>query len=256
VKPKILQGKTAIITGASKGIGEAIAVLFASEGARVVVTARGAEALQTVVDGINAEGGEAIGIIADASSSEDCSRVFEEAISAFGAVDILVNNAGMGDQWTIEAASDDQIDAIIDMNLKGPLYYCREAVKHMLPRKSGVIVNVSSVNGLRPMCGAPYTSSKGGLNTLTQNIAIRLVGTGVRCNALLPGFTTTPMSAKQESGELAEVEGSMLPILHERTVRGIAAKPIDQANAALFLASELSDSVNGQLLVVDNGTYL
>ena len=185
---KLLEGKTAIITGASKGIGLAIAQLYSEEGANVVMTARNKADLNSAVDSITKAGGKALGIIADAASAASCKEVFAKTIAAFGQVDIVVNNAGVGDQWMIEAVPDEAIDSIIGINLKGPFYYCREAVKHMLPRKEGVIINVSSVNGVRPMCGAAYTSTKGGLNILTKNIAIRLVGTGVPLQRIVSGL--------------------------------------------------------------------
>src|SRR4051812_3344086 len=200
MKDLFLEGKTAIITGASKGIGLAIAQLYAEEGANVVLTARGKEALDKAVAEIRNAGGKAVGVVADAASTKDCKEVFTTAITEFGQVDILVNNAGKGDLTTIESVTDDFLNEVIDINLKGPLIYCREAIQHMLPRNRGIIVNVSSVNGVRPMCGAAYTSTKGALNILTKNIAIRLVGTGIRCNALCPGFTVTPMSTTQEDG--------------------------------------------------------
>lgn len=253
---KLLEGKTAIITGASKGIGLGIAQVYAREGANVVSTARGKEELDEAVEGIRNAGGKAVGVVADVSSVKACKEVFAKAIAAFGKVDILVNNAGMGELWKIEDVTDEIIDETIDINLKGPIIYCREAIQHMLPRKSGVIINVSSVNGVRPMCGAVYTSTKGALNILTKNIAIRLVGTGVRCNALCPGFTVTPLSTTQEQGGLAPEGKSMLPILHERTVRTVPTQVMNQANVALFLASDLSAAVQGQILVVDNGQYL
>ncbi len=253
---KLLEGKTAIITGASSGIGLGIAELYAEEGANVVLTARGKEALDRTVEGIMNSGGKAIGIVADVTSTASCKEVFAKTIAEFGQVDILVNNAGFGELWTIDAVTDEIIDNALNINLKGPLVYCREAIQHMVPRKSGVIINISSVNGVRPMCGAAYCSTKGGLNILTKNIAIRLVGTGVRCNALCPGFTVTPLSTRQEKGGLAPEGKSMLSILHKRTVRTVPTQVINQANVALFLASDLSAAVQGQVLVVDNGQYL
>jgi 3-oxoacyl-[acyl-carrier protein] reductase len=253
---KLLEGKTAIITGASYGIGKSIAELFSEQGAKVVLTARGKEKLDEVVESINNSGGKAIGIVANSASSEKCKEVFKKTIEAFGQIDILVNNAAKGEIVSIEAVTDELLDEVIDTNLKGPIIYCREAVKHMLPRKSGVIVNISSVNGVRPMCGAVYTSSKGGLNTLTQNIGIRLVGTGVRINALCPGFTVTPASSAQERGETAPPDGSMIEILRSRTVRTVQSQAIEQAQIALFLASDLSSAMQGQIIVADNGSYL
>ena len=253
---KLLRGKTAIITGASYGIGKTIAELFAKEGANVVLTARGKEKLDEAVENIRKSGGRAIGIVADAKSKKNCKEVFAATIEEFGQIDILVNNAGGGELYSIEAVTDKLLDEIIDFNLKSPIIYCREAVRYMLPRNSGVIVNVSSVNGIRPMCGAVYSSAKGGMNTLTKNIAIRLVGTGIRINALCPGFTVTPTSQSQERGETSPPEGSMIEILHSRTVRNIPCDAMEQAKVALFLASDLSSAVTGQIIVVDKGQYL
>lgn len=253
---KLLEGKTAIITGASYGIGKSIAELFAEQGANVVLTARGKEKLDVAVEEIKKAGGKAIGVVANSSSVEQCKDVFEKTITEFGQIDILVNNAAKGEIVSIEAVTDELLDEVMDTNFKGPIIYCREAVKYMLPRKSGVIVNVSSVNGVRPMCGAVYSSTKGGLNTLTKNIAIRLVGTGVRINALCPGFTVTPASSAQERGETAPSDGSMIEILHSRTVRTVQSQAIEQAQVALFLASDLSSAVQGQILVADKGSFL
>lgn len=253
---KLLEGKTAIITGASYGIGKSIAELFAEHGANVVLTARGKEKLDEAVEEIKKAGGKAIGVAGSSSSVEKCKEVFEKTITEFGQLDILVNNAAKGEIVSIEAVSDELLDEVVDTNFKGPIIYCREAVKYMLPRKSGVIINVSSVNGVRPMCGAVYSSTKGGLNTLTKNIAIRLVGTGVRINALCPGFTVTPASSSQERGETAPADGSMIEILHSRTVRTVQSQAIEQAQIALFLASDLSSAVHGQILVADKGSFL
>jgi NAD(P)-dependent dehydrogenase (short-subunit alcohol dehydrogenase family) len=253
---KLLEGKTAIITGASYGIGKSIAALFSEHGANVVLTARGKKNLDDAVEEIKKAGGKAIGVVANSSSVEACKEVFAKTISEFGQIDILVNNAAKGEIVAIEAVTDELLDEVVDTNFKGPIIYCREAVQYMLPRKSGVIINVSSVNGVRPMCGAVYSSTKGGLNTLTQNIAIRLVGTGVRINALCPGFTVTPASSAQERGETAPSDGSMIEILHSRTVRTVQSQAIEQAQIALFLASDLSSAVQGQILVADKGSFL
>ena len=190
------------------------------------------------------------------SNPDDCKKVFAFAIEKFGQVDVLVNNAAKGELVTVDAMTDELIDEVVDTNLKGLLYYCREAVNHMLPRGSGSIINISSINGVRPMCGAAYSSSKGAVNTLTKNIAIRLVGTGVRCNAVAPGFTYTPTAKSHDVGPTKLSEGRMNEIRDARTVRTVPTQPIDQANAVLFFASDLSKAVNGEILCVDNGSYL
>ena len=145
------------MTGASKGIGLAIAELFAEEGANVVLTARGKDLLDEVVADTNAKGGTAMGLVADSSDPAAPARVFSEVISAYGQVDILVNNAGSGDMVAIEEASDEHFAKIVQLNLAGPFRFCREAVKHFMPRNEGRIINVSSVNGTLPICGVAYT---------------------------------------------------------------------------------------------------
>lgn len=165
---QMLEGKVALITGASYGMGRTIAELFAEEGARVVLTARHAEQLNEVVEGIRHKGGNAIGVVADVCSTEDTQRVFKTATETFGDLDILVNNAGIGEQKIIDETSDEWMLHVMNTNLGGPMRYIREALKVFLPKNDGCIINISSVNGNRPFCGATYTSTKGALNTLTK----------------------------------------------------------------------------------------
>ena len=183
---QMLQNKVAVITGASYGMGRTIAEVFAEEGAAVVITARHAEQLNEVVDGIRAKGGRAVGVVADVCSTEDTKRVFKAALGEFGDVDILINNAGIGEQKIIDETDDDWMLHVMNTNLGGPMRYIREALKIFLPKNDGCIINISSVNGARPFCGATYTSTKGGLNTLTKNVAMRLIETNIRCNAVAP----------------------------------------------------------------------
>ncbi|RKF19388.1 SDR family oxidoreductase [Altericroceibacterium spongiae] len=253
---KLLEGKTAIVTGASKGIGLAIAQLFAEEGANVVMTARGKETLDKAVETIVSEGGVARGIIADSSDPAVPAKVFAEAIEAFGQVDIMVNNAGSGDMVAIEEASDEHFADIMELNLVGPFRFCREAVKHFMPRNEGRIINISSVNGTLPICGVAYTSTKGGLNIMTKNIAIRLSGTNIRCNAIAPGITDTDAARAWAAGE-QEGGDTMLEFSDKYVNTSVAStEPIDQAYAALYLASEMGKAVTGQVITVDNGAFL
>ncbi|WP_224752361.1 SDR family NAD(P)-dependent oxidoreductase [Metabacillus arenae] len=249
-------GKTAIITGASKGIGKAVAELFAEEGASVVLTARGKHELNETVAGIKAAGNNAIGIVSDANSAEGCKNVFATAIKEFGQVDIVVNNAGYGDMSSIEETTDEHFLEVVNINLVSTFRYCREAVQHFMPRGEGVIINVSSVNGERPICGVAYTATKGAVNTLTKNIAIRFAGTRIRCNALSPGVTETSMAEAWASGNLP---GGSLMMEHAEKYANLSlppTKPIDQAYAALYLASDNSRAVTGQVLQVCNGAFL
>ena len=159
MEQQMLKGKVALITGASYGMGRTMAELFAEEGAAVVLTARGREKLDEVVNGIRAKGGRAVGVTADVCSTEDTKRVFETALKEFGDLDILINNAGIGEQKMIDETDDDWMLYVMNTNLGGPMRYIREALKIFLPKNDGVIINISSVNGTRPFCGATYTST-------------------------------------------------------------------------------------------------
>ncbi|MCI8512844.1 MAG: SDR family oxidoreductase [Lachnospiraceae bacterium] len=259
---KILDGKVCLVTGASDGMGYTMAHLYAEHGAKLIITARRKEKLEAAAAKIAEEtGAEVTPFVADASNKEDARKVMAFIREKYGRLDTLVNNAGVGDQFRAETATDDAIDSMVDINLKGPMYYCREALNLMLPQNYGNIVNVSSVNGVRPLCGSSYSAAKGGLNTLTKSIALRCVGTGVHCNALCPGFTVTPLSLRQEAVDkgdagLAPVGSDMIPILHKRSVRNVPTFPIDQAMLALFLGSDMSRAITGQVIVCDNGQYL
>ncbi|MFS1286902.1 SDR family NAD(P)-dependent oxidoreductase [Pseudomonas piscis] len=254
MKP-LLTGKTAIITGASKGIGLATAQLFAREGASVVLTARNQGELDLAVKSIAGEGGKAIGVLADSADPKAPGLVFGKASEAFGQVDILVNNAGYGDMMSIEEYTDEHFDEVVQVNYSGVFRFCREAVRHFMPRDQGVIVNVTSVNGSLPLGGLAYTSTKAAVNAMTTNIAVRFVGTGIRCNAVAPGNTDTPMARDWAEGKLTG-GSTMVPYITKYTNQALPyTQPEDQANAILYLASDLSRAVTGRVLVVDNGAY-
>lgn len=253
---KLLAGKTAVITGASSGIGRATAELFASHGANVVITARDKAEIEKVANAIETAGGTALGLVADSADPDAPAFVFSKAIEAFGQVDIMVNNAGYGDMSSIEETSDEHFEKVVQVNYAGVFRYCREAVRHFMPRNEGVIVNVTSVNGELPICGVAYTSTKGAVNTMTKNIAIRFSGTGIRCNAVAPGLTDTPMAKAWAEGKL-EGGSTMLKysdIYSNTELR--ATLPIDQANAILYLASDMGRAVTGRVLTVDNGAFM
>lgn len=253
---RLLTGKTAIITGASQGIGLATAMRFVEEGANVVLTARNQQALDEQARKFNAAGGKAIGVAADSADPRAPKIVFDKAIAAFGQVDILVNNAGYGDMMSIEEYTDEHFDEVVQVNYAGVFRFCREAVKHFMPRNTGVIVNVTSVNGSLPLGGLAYTSTKAAVNAMTTNIAVRFIGTGIRCNAVAPGNTDTPMARNWASGKLPGTS-TMVPYIAKYTNQELPyTQPEDQANAILFLASDLSKAVTGRVLVVDNGAYI
>lgn len=258
----MLTGKNGVIVGASQGIGLGIAQLFIEEGANIIMTARGKEKLEVACNEINALGaeGRAIAMVADAKSSADAAKVFKACFDNFGSVDFLVNNAAIGEMQTLETVSDERITDILVTNMQGPMVYCREALKYMMPQKSGSIVNVSSINGCRPLAGVAYASSKGGLNNFTEAMAIYLVHTdcNVRINALCPGATDTPTAFHHEVVPTTVAEGSMVEIRDARSVRrqNLRSTPREQAQAALFLVSDWSSACNGIVLRTDHGSYL
>ena len=253
---KMLDGKVAIITGASYGMGRTMAELFAEEGASVVITARGKEKLDEVVKAINDKGGRAVGVVADTCSTEDTKRVFETALREFGDLDILINNAGIGEQKLIDETDDEWMLYVMNTNLGGPMRYIREALKIFLPKNDGVIINISSVNGTRPFCGATYTSTKGALNTLTKNVAMRLIDTNIRCNAVAPGATITQAHLANKAGEQPGGAEMLKYSGHFVYFPGPECEAIDQAYACLYLASKMGRAVRGQVLQVCNGAFL
>lgn len=252
----MLEGKIAIITGASYGMGEAMAELFADEGASLVLTARGKEQLDKVVQKIRDKGGKAIGVVADIGSTEDTKRVFAETLREYGDLDILINNAAIGEQKTIDDTDDEWMHYVMNINLGGPMRYIREALKIFLPKNDGVIINISSVNGTRPFCGATYTSTKGAINTLTKNVAMRLIDTNIRCNAVAPGATITPAHLQNKDGKQPGGDEMLKHSKHFVYFPGPECEGIDQAYACLFLASKMGKAVKGQVIQVCNGAFL
>lgn len=258
----ILSGKKGVVVGGSQGIGLGIVKKFLEEGADCVVTARGLEKLEAALAELNKAGyeGKAVAMKADLKSSADAAEVFKKCKDEFGKVDFLVNNAAIGEMQTLEAVTDDRIEDILMTNMQGPMVYCREALKYMIPQKSGSILNVSSINGVRPMCGITYSSSKGGLNTFTEALAIYLVGIAspVRVNALCPGFTYSPTAVNHDDVPHTLADGMMNEIRDARTVRreDCKSQPEEQANVAAFLVSDLASGVQGNIVKVDHGAYL
>ncbi|MDT8441286.1 MAG: 3-oxoacyl-[acyl-carrier-protein] reductase [Desulfuromonadales bacterium] len=245
----MLEGKTAVITGASRGIGRAIALHLATLGARVVVSARNAERLAELVEQIRQAGGEAHAVCSDVSLSADADRLIEEAVATFGRVDILVNNAGMTRDGLLLRMKDEDWDLVLDTNLKGAFFCCRAAAKVMTRQKSGRIINISSVVGEMGNAGqANYCASKAGLLGLTKSVARELAKRSITVNAITPGFIVTDMTA-----DLTETvkQGltSQIPL-------GRLGSCEDIAQAVAFLASEQAGYMTGQVLGVNGGMYM
>ncbi|MFD1031005.1 3-oxoacyl-[acyl-carrier-protein] reductase [Metaplanococcus flavidus] len=245
-----LTGKTAIVTGASRGIGAEIARRFAEAGAKVVVNYSGSQQkAEAVVEAIKENGGEAIAVKANVSDAEAVKAMVEEAMSTFGSVDILVNNAGITRDNLMMRMKDDEWDDVINTNLKG-VFVCTKAVtRQMMKQRSGRIVNIASIVGVMGNAGqANYVASKAGVIGLTKTTARELASRGITANAVAPGFITTDMT----DGLNEEIQQSMMA----QIPLGRFGKPEEVAKAALFLASDEASYVTGQTLHLDGGMVM
>ena len=241
---KLLEGKTAVVTGASRGIGKAIAICFAAEGCNVAFTdlfdddnmkATEAELLSLGV--------KAKGYASDASSFSDTDRVVGQIVEDFGAIDALVNNAGITKDTLLMRMTEEQWDAVINVNLKSVFNFTKAAQKIMLKQKSGSIINLSSVVGVSGNAGqSNYSASKAGIIGFTKSIARELGSRGIRSNAIAPGFIITEMTARIPEDARKAWEES-IPLKRGGT-------PDEVAKVALFLASDLSSYVSGQVISV------
>ena len=245
---KRLDGKVAIVTGSSRGIGKAIAERFAAEGARVTVNCVSNEReAQEVVDTIKAGGGEALSVRADVSSSADVKNLVRATIDRFGRIDILVNNAGVMVTKSVLDTTEDEWDRTIDVNLKGAYLCSKEVVPFMLRQEAGKIIMMSSNSGLyhpSAMRFTEYVTSKAGMNGLTKALALAL-GPHITVNAICPGWIKTDMV----EGTDPEVEKRILA----ETALGRWGTPDEVASSAVFLASKEADFITGELLIVAGG---
>lgn len=247
---KLLENKTAIITGAGSGMGKAMAMLFAKEGANVIVSDVRKERVDAVTKEITDEGGKALGIVTNVAKETDVETMISKTINTFGGIDIVVNNAGVMDDFTPVADVTDELwNKVLGVNLTGPMYICRAAVKQMLKQGKGAIVNVSSIGGLNgARAGVAYTASKHGLIGLTKNIGFMYGTKGIRCNAICPGGVNTNIMEGANPNKFGM----------DRMSTGIGsniktAEPSEIAELALFLASEKASNVNGAVVVADGG---
>ncbi|WLR52307.1 3-oxoacyl-[acyl-carrier-protein] reductase [Bacillus tianshenii] len=246
----MLQGKTALVTGASRGIGRAIALELAKNGAKVAVNYAGSEAkAQEVVETIKAEGGEAFAIQADVASSESVQAMIKEVISQFGALDILVNNAGITRDNLLMRMKEDEWDAVINTNLKGVFNCTKGVTRQMMRQRSGRIINIASIVGVSGNPGqANYVAAKAGVIGLTKTTAKELATRGITVNAVAPGFITTDMT-DELAEETREALLSQIPLAR-------LGQPEDIANVVRFLASDDSAYITGQTLHVDGGMVM
>ena len=244
---KLLEGKTALVTGASKGIGRAIAFQYANQGANVAFTyLSSVEQGQALETELNAKGIKAKGYRSDASDFTQAEKLINDVIADFGTLDILVNNAGITQDNLLLRMTEEMWDKVINVNLKSCFNTVKAATKQMMKQKSGSIINMTSIVGLKGNAGqSNYAASKAGIIGFTKSVALELGSRGIRSNAVAPGFIETEMTGK----------------LDEKTVQGWrdgiplkrGGKPENVADACVFLGSDLSSYITGQVIQVDGG---
>lgn len=245
-----LDGKVAVVTGASRGIGRAIALELASEGAKVVVNYSGSQAkAEQVVHEIILAGGTAMAVQASVSDANDVTALMTTAIDSYGSIDILVNNAGITRDNLIMRMKDEEWDDVINTNLKG-VFLCTKAVtRQMMKQRSGRIINISSIVGVAGNAGqANYVAAKAGVIGLTKTSAKELSSRGILVNAIAPGFIATDMT-DELSEEVKQATLAQIPLAK-------LGQPEDIAKAVAFLASDDSKYITGQTLHIDGGMVM
>lgn len=246
-----LSGKVAVVTGAASGMGKAIAELYAKEGAKVLLADLNEEGVQTVTDGIVADGGKAVALKANMALLEDVENMIDTAVSTFGTLDILVNNAGIMDNFEpVGEIEEERWDLIFDVNTKGVMRSMRKALAVFMEKGKGNIINIASTGGFSGAhAGATYGASKHAVIGLTKNTGFFYAKKGIRCNAIAPGAVETNIGSTMTNISPFGMErAGMTHGLSPRT-----GQPGEIAQVALFLATEESSFVNGAVLTVDGG---
>ncbi len=244
---KLLEGKTAIITGASRGIGKGIAEVFAKHGANVAFTySSSVESANQLETELNALGIKAKGYQSNAADFNEAQTFVEAVLAEFGTVDILINNAGITKDNLLMRMSEEDFDKVINVNLKSVFNMTKAIQKTFLKQRSGSIINMSSVVGIKGNAGQTnYAASKAGVIGFTKSVALELGSRNIRCNAIAPGFIETEMTAKLND-DVVQGWRDGIPLKRGGTCE-------DVANVCVFLASEMSGYVTGQVINVDGG---
>jgi NAD(P)-dependent dehydrogenase (short-subunit alcohol dehydrogenase family) len=247
-----LSGKAAIVTGGTYGIGNAIASLFAAEGADVAIAGRGEAEGKAALEALRRVSGHAIYVRADVSKDADVKRMVDEAAGRFGRIDILVNNAGINPVGTVLDTTEEMWDRIMAINLKGPFLCCKHVIPHMIEAGGGSIVNIGSINSFMAFENeVAYDASKGGVLLFTKATALDFARKKIRVNCICPGAIDTPLlqAIFRESPNPREMEEAMV----KRHALKRMGSPEEIARAALFLASDDSSFMTGAAIAVDGG---
>lgn len=244
-----LKDRVALVTGGAQGIGKAVALLLAKNGADIAVSDVNLQKAEETAGEIQSLGRKAMAIKADVSSSEDVERMVQAIMERFGRIDILVNNAGIARDKLILRMTEEDWDAVLNVNLKGTFHCTRTVIRHMSKQRYGKIVNIASVVGEMGNAGqANYAASKAGVIGLTKTVAREFAQRGINVNAIAPGYIATPMTDALPEKAKEELQ-RMIPM--ERL-----GKPEDVAEAVLFLVSEASSYITGQVINVNGGIYM
>ncbi len=246
----MFEGKTALVTGGSRGIGKAVALKLAEQGADVaiVATSKSAAAEETL-EQLKALGVKACLYACDISDEAQVKETVDSVLADFGHIDILVNNAGITKDKLLMAMSAEDIDRVIDVNLKGTIYMTKACIRPFMKQRKGSIINISSVVGLMGNAGqANYAASKAGIIGLTKTVAKEYAARGIRCNAIAPGYISTDMTDALSEADSKKIK-DMIPT-------GRLGTPEDIAGVAAFLAGDLSSYITGEVIRVDGGMYI
>jgi len=244
-----IEGKVAVVTGAGRGIGQAIALALAQAGADIACVSRTEKNAKETADRIAAAGRKAKAYAVDVADGAAVEKTAHQIVADFGKVDILVNNAGINKDGLIMRMSDDDWDAVLDVNLKGAFFWTKALSRHFIKQRGGKIINISSVIGLIGNAGqANYAASKAGLIGFTKSIAREFASRNIHCNAIAPGFIETDMTGTLSDDQKAAIL-KQVPLAR-------FGKPENVSDLAVFLASTRADYITGQVLTVDGGMVM
>ncbi len=248
-----LEGKVALVTGASRGIGRATALIFSQEGAKLCINyAKSREDAEEIAEELRKKGSQVIPIRADVSNKQQVSKMVRQVVEEFGKIDILINNAGTVGYADIFSIKEAQLDRMFDVNVKGTIYCSQEVAKQMVKRKYGKIVNIASIagHGTAFVGTTAYASTKAAVMILTKRLALELGKYGINVNSIAPGFVDTKMARAGRSGKEME---KFSKLMGGKAMLNRIGQPEDIAYGALYLSSDESSFMTGQILTIDGG---